>query len=381
MKKTPRRIISLLLTLVLAVACCIAGAVAGALRPGDVDGSGKVNSADARLVLRAAARVESLTGERFTAADVDGNGKIAAADARIILRAAARLEALPAELPNASGGVWKLIDTRVSEKRQPNSKTDIFVYDASEGQHSCSMKHLFDDGSDIYVAYRGVCTEMPRQIVPGAPVVAELKLWIIYAGENNTSGHYTAEAYLCRDVPGLALDTFTEKKVEFSADREGGDNRCVVDSPGKWLGKHKDTEFVRVYDTFPVGTEGEQWSVYFVACGSETVWTYEWEMIEEPTEPTTEMPVEPTTEPQIEPTTEMPIEPTTEPPVEPTTEMPIEPTTEMPIEPTTEPPIEPTTEPPVEPTAESGEMHIVSHISGKIKSFTPPKSGVRTAVK
>lgn len=58
----------------------------------DVDGNGKINAADARLALRAASGLESLTGAAFTAADADGNGKINAADARKILRKASGLE-------------------------------------------------------------------------------------------------------------------------------------------------------------------------------------------------------------------------------------------------------------------------------------------------
>ncbi len=67
-----------------------------AFTPGDVNFDGKVNSTDARTVLRAAARLETLTAEQILAADVDGSGKVNSADARRILRAAAKLEPLPA---------------------------------------------------------------------------------------------------------------------------------------------------------------------------------------------------------------------------------------------------------------------------------------------
>lgn len=53
---------------------------------GDVDGDGKVTSADARLALRAAVGLEGLNDTQKAAADVDGDGKITAADAREILR-------------------------------------------------------------------------------------------------------------------------------------------------------------------------------------------------------------------------------------------------------------------------------------------------------
>ncbi|HPU67755.1 MAG TPA: dockerin type I repeat-containing protein [Clostridiales bacterium] len=59
---------------------------------GDVDNNGKINAADARLVLRYYAKLENLGAIQLMAADVDGNGKVNAADARKILRFFAKLE-------------------------------------------------------------------------------------------------------------------------------------------------------------------------------------------------------------------------------------------------------------------------------------------------
>lgn len=62
---------------------------------GDADGDGKVNSTDARLVLRAATNIEPLSDIAMQYCDVDGNGSLAPGDARLILRAAVQLEILP----------------------------------------------------------------------------------------------------------------------------------------------------------------------------------------------------------------------------------------------------------------------------------------------
>ena len=62
--------------------------------PGDIDENNKVNSADARLCLRAAANLETLTDKQIKSVDFDGTGKINSANARSILRAAAKLETL-----------------------------------------------------------------------------------------------------------------------------------------------------------------------------------------------------------------------------------------------------------------------------------------------
>lgn len=59
---------------------------------GDVDGNGSIESADARLALRASVQLENLSTEQMQAADADGNGLVESGDARLILRASVKLE-------------------------------------------------------------------------------------------------------------------------------------------------------------------------------------------------------------------------------------------------------------------------------------------------
>lgn len=59
---------------------------------GDANGDGVVTSADARIVLRVSAAMETITGKNFVSADIDNNGKLSASDARQILRKSAGLE-------------------------------------------------------------------------------------------------------------------------------------------------------------------------------------------------------------------------------------------------------------------------------------------------
>lgn len=59
---------------------------------GDVNLDGKVNTSDARLALRGAATLETLTDQQVLAADVNKNGKVDTSDARKILRVAAKLD-------------------------------------------------------------------------------------------------------------------------------------------------------------------------------------------------------------------------------------------------------------------------------------------------
>ena len=60
---------------------------------GDVNGDGYIHADDARLALRASARLETLSDAQLIAADVNGDGKLFANDARQILRVSAKLQA------------------------------------------------------------------------------------------------------------------------------------------------------------------------------------------------------------------------------------------------------------------------------------------------
>jgi hypothetical protein len=61
---------------------------------GDLNGDARVTAADARLALRASAKLTTLTQVQSAAADVFFDGEISAASARKILRSSAKLERL-----------------------------------------------------------------------------------------------------------------------------------------------------------------------------------------------------------------------------------------------------------------------------------------------
>ena len=58
----------------------------------DVNGDGKLTTADARDALREAVGLEDLTAAQKTKADVDGDGNVTTSDARDLLRKATGLE-------------------------------------------------------------------------------------------------------------------------------------------------------------------------------------------------------------------------------------------------------------------------------------------------
>ena len=91
-----KKLISVLLTVIM----CFSAVTAFAETPvideslsmmGDANANGKVTAADARSVLRVAARLDPADSISIYNTDADGNGKISASDARLILRVAANL--------------------------------------------------------------------------------------------------------------------------------------------------------------------------------------------------------------------------------------------------------------------------------------------------
>lgn len=66
---------------------------------GDVDGNGKIETVDARLVLRVAANIDALSEDKLEAADANFDGIISLDDALIILKAAADIA-----IDDGSGG-------------------------------------------------------------------------------------------------------------------------------------------------------------------------------------------------------------------------------------------------------------------------------------
>lgn len=92
------KIIAVILTLTLICSSAFMLASADSVKLGDINNDGNVTASDARLVLRAAAKIDTLSEEATIIADVNFDTRITASDARMILRAAAKIENLP-EMP------------------------------------------------------------------------------------------------------------------------------------------------------------------------------------------------------------------------------------------------------------------------------------------
>ena len=60
----------------------------------DANGDNKITAADARLILRMAAKLEPSSDEEIAYLDINGDKKITAADARIVLRVSAKIDSI-----------------------------------------------------------------------------------------------------------------------------------------------------------------------------------------------------------------------------------------------------------------------------------------------
>lgn len=89
MKKQLKKFTAFILSLLLA---CSIGLQAFAACSGDLTGDNKIDTEDARAILRAALDLDPLTAANKTAADMDLDGKVTTEDARLALRIALELE-------------------------------------------------------------------------------------------------------------------------------------------------------------------------------------------------------------------------------------------------------------------------------------------------
>ncbi|MBR5496721.1 MAG: dockerin type I repeat-containing protein [Clostridia bacterium] len=92
---------------------------------GDADGNGKVNAADARIILRHSSSLAKISDDYMHLADINGDTKISAADARIALRMSASLEDL-FELGEAYHlHVYETVEIKVATCTEEGSIHDV----------------------------------------------------------------------------------------------------------------------------------------------------------------------------------------------------------------------------------------------------------------
>lgn len=95
---------------------------ADALALGDINADEVITAADARIALRAAAKLEQFTAEQTEAADVNYSGEVTAEDARLILRVAAKLDVFP-EKPSEEPSETKPTEPSTEPSTKPTEPT------------------------------------------------------------------------------------------------------------------------------------------------------------------------------------------------------------------------------------------------------------------
>ena len=115
-----KKIVSVFMCILMLFSVCSVAAAADAAErfsKGDVDGSGSITAADARLALRTSVKLEKLSLVAMTAADVNDDSNITAADARLILRASVGLESfsVPAKMPETKAEICDFYKKGVDE--------------------------------------------------------------------------------------------------------------------------------------------------------------------------------------------------------------------------------------------------------------------------
>lgn len=91
MKKLLKKTLAVCLSAVTAATAFVMPAFA---LVGDINGDGRANTSDARLVLRYNAKLETLTPEQIERCDFNADGRVNSSDARLLLRQSAKLESL-----------------------------------------------------------------------------------------------------------------------------------------------------------------------------------------------------------------------------------------------------------------------------------------------
>ena len=138
---------------------------------GDVDNDGGITAADARMILRAAVGLETLSRMQKNAADADGDKEITAADARMVLRISVGLDASSGEeepdLPYQPGIYMVLTDgvglnirtapgigdlLAVVDDGTELEVLDICIYEASEQEDTLYWGHIQWENQDAYIA-------------------------------------------------------------------------------------------------------------------------------------------------------------------------------------------------------------------------------------
>lgn len=137
---------------------------------GDADNNGKVNSSDARRVLRIASQLETCDEADIPYCDINGDGRITSSDARSILRASAGLDKLPTT--EEALGLPSYKRDEATDKHVRDLLVLIMAYQAAKDAEE--QKKLQDSYNDKYNNPDKPAEEQPSKIPTTGDKVNEI---------------------------------------------------------------------------------------------------------------------------------------------------------------------------------------------------------------
>lgn len=139
---------------IIAVVLCLCITVSAAYF-GDINNDGAITAADARTILRAAARIDVLDAEQKRLADANGDGHVNASDARTALRMSAKLDPLR-EVPAVEASKEEIL-AKYTEVMN-GLKTGVASYDKKEYQRIADDYDFGTVGNLILPIVRNIMT-------------------------------------------------------------------------------------------------------------------------------------------------------------------------------------------------------------------------------
>ena len=194
---------------------------------GDVDGNGRITASDARIILRASAKLDVLDVRKFLVADVNSDSRITASDARTVLRMSARLESLiempsggtttPTPPPSSSLTAIEVHDIASKYTVEVNAKNDEYrstgsgFFTTADGRVVTNY-HVIDGMYEITVTdYNGVSYDVVQVLA----FDADMDIAVLKVNAKSTSAVLNTEtprtgavAYTLGSSKGLT-DTFS----------------------------------------------------------------------------------------------------------------------------------------------------------------------------
>lgn len=167
-----KKLLPLLIAMLVVV--CALPLSANALLVGDCDNDGKINSADAALILRHTVRINPLEGSDWYAADANGNGSVDSSDAAMVLRHVVALDLIEGEVSNLPPMIDSiaLSETEIELKEDQSKTLTVSI----EGDADYDLKLSVDNAKVVSVSLTGLSLKIQALAGGSAAVSVEDKI-------------------------------------------------------------------------------------------------------------------------------------------------------------------------------------------------------------